>query len=789
MELPMAFIPVVHRPYPDELLTSWIYHLAEDNGLSMSVFEESYLNAENHKNCLLYPDGRQIFPSLYQNIHTENFGSMKDLYLQLTTFQFESMVLTANQQTRCVNYIFREKDALNTKISTAGNPTRICPTCFKEDIEKFGRPYLHRSHQLSGVCTCYKHGIILKQYTYKTYLDNQFNFDNYTEIESDISQKSLQAYTTYVQALFEAQIDTNSRRIKDIILSKMEDFGYEGSDDYVSFVEDFKKWEYADLSCIKDYCAFFRKTMKNDRSSTVKKIVPILMFLFPDVNDLIDQLRGGEPILEMYTCPVCSRNYCSTPQAEADGWGCPYCNQNVSEQDRFKHLVDAAGHGKYLVLDEFQSLKQKIRMYHTTCGKEFSTTPYSFLFNGTRCSCEKIMPFENVQQIVESNAGFKLLEFKTVAEPLIIYHEKCGQSFKCRYYEFLELPACRICDPMFANTYTFKKKMKDLVGDEYSLVGEYTGSQAKVKIRHNVCGDIQEYIPFSFLNGQRCKNCMCVIQYKDCQQMLEIYSKGKYIITEHTKKSYITIQNTVSKKTIRLSMQKTIQEILRPTPSPILPVDEKPAEVYDYPLSWDQRYSLLVQFKDEYGTATVFHKTIYNGYPLGEWCVVQRNNYKQNKLTSRQTAMLESLGFIWDPIEAQWTRKYDLCVRYLAENKKNRIIHSTIYEGERIGRWLSHQKDVCKAGNQSEEKKKKLEELGISWTLIGETHDKEWLQEYDLCTRYLSETGVKKILDATVFEGEKIGKWIARQRCNYKNGKLSEDKQQKLLQLYPDIFS
>jgi hypothetical protein len=38
---------------------------------------------------------------------------------------------------------------------------RLCPLCAAEDKKAFGEPYWHRSHQVAGVTTCYRHGIRL----------------------------------------------------------------------------------------------------------------------------------------------------------------------------------------------------------------------------------------------------------------------------------------------------------------------------------------------------------------------------------------------------------------------------------------------------------------------------------------------------------------------------------------------------------------------------------------------------------------------------------------------------
>lgn len=40
---------------------------------------------------------------------------------------------------------------------------RLCPLCADEDKNAFGEPYWHRSHQIAGVTTCYRHGIRLPE--------------------------------------------------------------------------------------------------------------------------------------------------------------------------------------------------------------------------------------------------------------------------------------------------------------------------------------------------------------------------------------------------------------------------------------------------------------------------------------------------------------------------------------------------------------------------------------------------------------------------------------------------
>ena len=59
-------------------------------------------------------------------------------------------------------------------------------------------------------------------------------------------------------------------------------------------------------------------------------------------------------------------------------------------------------------------------------------------------------------------------------------------------------------------TEEFKSEVSSLVGDEYSVLGEYVNSKTKIKIRHNSenCSNNEfEMIPNAFLSGQRCRKC------------------------------------------------------------------------------------------------------------------------------------------------------------------------------------------------------------------------------------------------------------------------------------------
>lgn len=53
---------------------------------------------------------------------------------------------------------------------------RFCPVCLREEIEKYGEPYWHRLHQISGVEVCPVHCVMLQNSTVKISGDNRHEF-------------------------------------------------------------------------------------------------------------------------------------------------------------------------------------------------------------------------------------------------------------------------------------------------------------------------------------------------------------------------------------------------------------------------------------------------------------------------------------------------------------------------------------------------------------------------------------------------------------------------------------
>lgn len=96
-----------------------------------------------------------------------------------------------------------------------------------------------------------------------------------------------------------------------------------------------------------------------------------------------------------------------------------------------------------------------------------------------------------------------------------IRHNKCNSSWLVRPYHFTgkkpnRCPECAIKANANNQRKTHEKfvaEVKDLVGNEYEIIGRYINTGTKIEIKHNECGYKYPVTPNKFLNGRRCPEC------------------------------------------------------------------------------------------------------------------------------------------------------------------------------------------------------------------------------------------------------------------------------------------
>ena len=186
--------------------------------------------------------------------------------------------------------------------------------------------------------------------------------------------------------------------------------------------------------------------------------------------------------------------------------------------------------------------------------------------------------------------------------------------------------------------------------------------------------------------------------------------------------------------------------------------------------SWDESYETLCRALNN--GVKITEKAVYEGVNIGIWLSNQRQLFKKGKLPEDKAKKLKELGLGLSTTRKSWDENYETLCR--AINNGVKITEKAIYEGIHIGKWVSNQSQLFKKGKLPEDKAKKLKELGLELS----TTRKSWDENYETLCRALNN-GIK-LTEKEVYEGINIGKWISNQRQLFKNGKLPEDKVQKL---------
>lgn len=195
---------------------------------------------------------------------------------------------------------------------------------------------------------------------------------------------------------------------------------------------------------------------------------------------------------------------------------------------------------EYKILTDLDNIslskESKIDILHNFCNNAFTLTARSILEN-SKC------PYCFVNGKPKGKLLEKILSEKYDQYSILSSFTKDGSQFlnlKCNVcnYEFehsvlffkKSKPLCPNCERKF-NLNIFKKKVFNLVGDEYTVIGTTEYSNLPIEMIHNKCGRHVFIRPNNFLNaGNRCKQCSKLAKTNEefDKKIIEIFGSGRF---------------------------------------------------------------------------------------------------------------------------------------------------------------------------------------------------------------------------------------------------------------------
>ena len=166
----------------------------------------------------------------------------------------------------------------------------------------------------------------------------------------------------------------------------------------------------------------------------------------------------------------------------------------------------------------------------------------------------------------------------------------------------------------------------------------------------------------------------------------------------------------------------------------------------------------------QYHNANGSVNVIANHPTLGAWINVQRKLKKKGKLSEEYVQLLNSVGFTWDPLEQAWNQTYQQFKQYLNQNCGTYLPE----KNSKFSDWIGAQRYNKKKGKLPEHRIKLLDEIGFNW----DPYENEWQEKYNLLKQYVKENGDAKVLRSHPI----LGTWVGNQRRIYKSKKMANER-------------
>lgn len=583
----MSTLPI-HLPLRnEETAISYIRRHSEVLLTDFTSTANQYFLLHEFKNTQNYslPTGSGIDCEPYlEGLAYQTDLDLIDVFSRMTMFPFLLQFKDEALQGRYIDQIFKTypEELVPTLASLTEKQECFCPACAKRDQESRLGISSYRIHQVPSVRCCPEHGCLLisasaeeaAEVTPLKAADEEIAFAKFWSEHFDKSLGNAGHISKTIKEWLTASDEnkTIEEKIKEILTvaaplssdpSRLESL--------IARIKSNPKSQYlkTDDLMLLVYAAD-KLGAKNIWSSDQSK--PSW-----DLNPNIEIIAYSEYLVKAKSE---GKTYYLHPNHIAENWPLPNGNW-VKTDDPVRAIIHSVTNGEYELVSHFESATQPIEIRHKKCGRTMKILFRSFVYEHNRCLCESRLPFEEAKKEIESSGEFELLEFNGTDGKALIKHNTCGRSFEIQYRKFRNRPWCRMCFPSDFSKENFAEVIKNLTGDEYTLLSDYIDTWTPVKLKHNRCGKVVEIAPALFTTGTRCK-CTGLIKTEDFISMVDQLSSGEYSIVKTINRNLFEIKNNTTGETKRMAKPKILQELKRPTPSPELP---RSIEVNDIQLS------------------------------------------------------------------------------------------------------------------------------------------------------------------------------------------------------------
>jgi hypothetical protein len=193
-----------------------------------------------------------------------------------------------------------------------------------------------------------------------------------------------------------------------------------------------------------------------------------------------------------------------------------------------------------------------------------------------------------------------------------------------------------------------------------------------------------------------------------------------------------------------------------------------------YESQWEQMFAMLIKYKDKHGDCNIPRDWTENKQ-LANWVNAQRGRYRITKLSDDRIKRLEDIGFEWDTLELQWEEMFVKLKEY-KRKYGNCNVSLGWTENIQLANWVNAQRVNYRITKLSDDRVKRLEDIGFEWKRISYTYTRvPWGEKFVELKEYKKNHGDCNV-PRTLPENKQLAKWVSHQRSNYRNKKLSDER-------------
>ena len=127
----------------------------------------------------------------------------------------------------------------------------------------------------------------------------------------------------------------------------------------------------------------------------------------------------------------------------------------------------------------------------------------------------------------------------------------------------------------------------------------------------------------------------------------------------------------------------------------------------------EQMLARLAAYRERYGHAGV---TDERDHGLARWIIRQRSYRKEGTLMNYRRERMDAAGFPWEAVECRWEEQFAR-LREFRERFGHPQVPVKWKEDLKLGRWVSHQRELHRTGCLPAEYRRRLEEIGFEWNV------------------------------------------------------------------------